>query len=311
MKGDLMKADCRIRLLNYISGSPLDCPVAVVFGHASAMNWAGPAYDDVGMTLVDSLWASGIPADLIPTTEIQHMEVDKDGWITYGPQKYAALVLYNPQFESQPCATFFQNASGGKTKLMRMGSWTMDFHGEKFDGSAALPKSMAEYENLQAVVEDIHKVLKEKEIPLQSKATQRMEKFGHVSNCPPASGHCRLIDGTLIQMAGSEVVSGDPIIGEEKLSGIKAYFDALGLTAIRLDAEGEVEAMAAGGRKKFRCKNLKIELNNQTDLALWKNQEGEWEGVVQGLPGEIPAPLLEITDKWSRLSLPQEYADAE
>ena len=47
----LMRGDCRIRLLNFISKSPIDCPVAVVFGHACAMNWVGPAYNDLGIGL--------------------------------------------------------------------------------------------------------------------------------------------------------------------------------------------------------------------------------------------------------------------
>ncbi|MFH1742245.1 MAG: hypothetical protein ABIH23_24840, partial [bacterium] len=46
LRGKLMQADCRVRLLNFITQTPLDCPVAVIFGHACAMNWAGPAYND-------------------------------------------------------------------------------------------------------------------------------------------------------------------------------------------------------------------------------------------------------------------------
>ena len=49
LRGGLMRGDCRVRLLNFITRSPLDCPVAVVFGQPCAMNWAGPAYDDVGL----------------------------------------------------------------------------------------------------------------------------------------------------------------------------------------------------------------------------------------------------------------------
>ena len=55
LRTDVPRADCRIRLLNFISQSPVDCPVTVIFGHAGAMNWAGPAYDDVGTELTDAL----------------------------------------------------------------------------------------------------------------------------------------------------------------------------------------------------------------------------------------------------------------
>jgi len=33
-----VRGDCRIRLLNFIARTPLDCPVAIVFGHPCAMN---------------------------------------------------------------------------------------------------------------------------------------------------------------------------------------------------------------------------------------------------------------------------------
>ena len=48
LSGKLLAADCRVRLLNYISTAPIDCPVAVVFGHPSALNWAGAGLADAG-----------------------------------------------------------------------------------------------------------------------------------------------------------------------------------------------------------------------------------------------------------------------
>ena len=82
LRGGLMRGDCRVRLLNFITRSALDCPVAVVFGQPCAMNWAGPAYDDVGLGLSDALWQAGYPADLIPTTEIWTgaLSVER-GWV--------------------------------------------------------------------------------------------------------------------------------------------------------------------------------------------------------------------------------------
>jgi hypothetical protein len=118
---DVMRAENRIRLLNYISKTPLDCQVAVVFGHAAAVNWAGQYHNDVGMKLADTLWFSGYPADLIPTSEIENgsMKVDDEGWICYGKQRYSAVVLYNPEFEKNSTAAFFQKAVGGKNSRIQ------------------------------------------------------------------------------------------------------------------------------------------------------------------------------------------------
>ncbi len=55
-------------MLDFITLAPLDCPVAVVFGHAAAMNWAGSSYDRVGMELASALCAAGYPADVLPST---------------------------------------------------------------------------------------------------------------------------------------------------------------------------------------------------------------------------------------------------
>ncbi|HET7118978.1 MAG TPA: hypothetical protein VFI29_20975 [Hanamia sp.] len=40
------------------------------------------------------------------------------------------------------------------------------------------------------------------------------------------------------------------------------------------------------------------------DFALWRNDKGKFEGVIQGLKGDIPPPLLAITKDWARLSVP-------
>ena len=123
---DLLQAESRIRLLNYITQSPLDCPVAVIFGHAAAMNWAGHYFNDVGMGLVDRLWKEGYATDLIPTSEIENgsLRIDEKGRICYGDQKYAAAVLYHPEFERKDIAQFFRKASRGETSLFRV--WEVD-----------------------------------------------------------------------------------------------------------------------------------------------------------------------------------------
>ncbi len=70
LKSNLMRVESRIQLLNYISTKPIDCPVAVIFGHPSALNWAGPGFADVGLKVTDKLWKAGLYADLIPSSEI-------------------------------------------------------------------------------------------------------------------------------------------------------------------------------------------------------------------------------------------------
>lgn len=304
--GDLMCAESKIRLLNFISNSPLDCPVAVVFGHQAAINQAGPSFDDVGMELLNSLWHAGIPTDLIPSSEIKEgsLYIDPNGRIKYGKQQYAAVILYNPEFEKTSTADFFHQASRGSAKLFRMGNWTMDFDGNTFDGNSALPKQMIVGKDIQTIVSAVSKELRKQKIDLQTPATRLSEGFGYISNTPPTQGYARLIDGTLIQVSGKDNPAGDPIHTTKKIGKYTVLFDAVGVAAVRLDKEGQVEALAASGLKHFKTKDFIIDLEERIDLAFWKNDNGEIEGIIQGYEREIPEELLKITSKWTFLTVP-------
>ena len=89
----------------------------------------------------------------------------------------------------------------------------------------------------------------------------------------------------------------------------RVTFDAVGVAAVRLDPDGRVQALAAGGLKSFRSGNMEILLDDRLDLALWINQSGEYEGVIQGWKGDIPPQLKEITRNWERLDVPVPYSE--
>lgn len=313
MKGlagsDFIKAETRIRLLNYIQPTPLNCPVAVIFGHAAAMNWVSSTFEDVGMSLVDGLWKLGIAADLIPTSEIENnsIQVDKDGYIRYGEQQYAAVILYNPEFEKPKTSAFFHQAAKGKTQLYRMGDWTMDFNGDDFNGTLTLPVEMSQPYSIDSLLSEIQWLLKKKNIPLHTPATRRITGFGHISHAPPATGFSYLLDGTLVQVAGSKNAAGDTICSTMQLGQHKISVDAVGLAAVRLDEKGDLNALAAGGLKSLKTPAMTLNLDERIDLALWKNDLNDWEGVVQGWDDPIPGPLLALTGNWTYLSLPDPH----
>lgn len=306
LRGNLMQGESRIRLLNYISKSPLDCPVAVIFGHARTMNWAGPRYDDVGMELVNELWQKGIMTDLIPSSEIENknLHIDKNGWICYGPQRYTAVILYYPEFERPFLAKFFKEAEKGHTRMFRVGEWTKNFNAEPFEGNKALPGSMTVRDDISILVPEIRKLLAQQGIPLQTPATRTISFGKRTSFAPPTTGFCRLTDGTFIYVAGTKNPTGDRIKSTFKVNGFDVRFDATGVAAARLNDAGEVQALAAGGLKFFKTGNFKISLPEPLDMALWKDRDENWYGVVQGWSGDIPASLQKITKQWERLGLP-------
>ena len=311
LSSELLIADARIRLLNFISTAPLDCPVAVIFGHPHALNWSGDGLGDVGLEVTNALWEAGYYADLIPSSEVAEgaLHIDAVGCIAYGPQRYAAAVLYQPQYERSALAAFFHEAAEhGQTTLHRVGDWTRDFDGNAFDGNAALPDAMVAG-NAAAIAESIIAQLEAAGVSPQTPSNMRGAAGYPASMMPEPSGQARLLDGTVILASGRDAVMGDPIQTTLDVDGHTVQFDAIGVAAVRLDDDGQLVAMAAGGLRAFDGGGLSIQLDERADIALWRNADGQWqgvlqEGVLQGAHGPLPSALSAITADWTRLRLP-------
>jgi hypothetical protein len=280
-------------MLNFISKTQVDCPVAVVFGHASMINWAGKGYAAPVESLADAFWNTGFYADIIPASEIESdaLTVDETGKVRYGNQTYSAVVLYNPEFEKPSTGAFFRKAAKGNTALYRLGDWTKGFDGKPFDGAKALPSQMTELPAANAAVAAV---------------TDQLRTSGLKPSPPgPArSGQSRLIDGTVILVQGENDNAGDPIQQTIDVDGHKVTFDALGVAAVRLDKTGKLEALAAGGLKRFAVGSTVIELPQRADVALWKDENGQWQGILQDFAGEVPEQLTKFTSDWLRLEVP-------
>ena len=314
--GNLLRAAQRVQLLDYISTAAVDCPVAVVFGHPASLNWAGAdgrsgtkSFAKVGMAICDKLWEAGVYADLIPSSEITNgsLQIDADGFVRYGEQRYSALVLYQPEYERRSIADFFAGAAKrGKTALYRCGEWTKDFEGRSFAASANLPPSMEslsdETDCANAVISDFWR----RRIGVQAAGELKRAHF-ETSIAPKPRGRCRLLDGTVILAAGEQDVMGDPIRETIRVDGQSVRFDAIGVAAVRLDADGQVVALAAGGLRAFEAGSLSIDLEQRIDLALFR-EGGEWRGIVHGLRGDLPAVLTDITRRWTRVRIPTRYS---
>jgi hypothetical protein len=270
------------------------------------MNWAGPAYDDVGLALTDRLWQEGFYADLIPSTEIGDpaLCINEDGLLQYGPQTYAAAVLYHPEFENLDTAAFFQQAAKGRTALYRVGPWTRDFEAQPFDFEVALPASMVSAPDAAACAERVLAKLRALGVTPHTPATAKTDwNAGLATASPEQRGVIRLIDGTRIMLSGEKEAEGDPIVAEFDIDGRPVRIDAIGMAAARLDAEGRIEAFAAGGLKRIEAPGLTIELPERIDVAFW-HEDGRPRGVIQGATNSVPSALAELTENWQYLRPP-------
>lgn len=306
LRSKAMRAEARVRMLNYIVRSPINCPVAVIFGHTCAMNWAGPAYDDVGLKLTGHLWREGFYADLIPSSEVggRALAVNSDGRIQYGAQAYDAVVLYHPEFEGPETARLFAEAAGGPTALFRVGGWTRDFDARPFDGDAALPASMVRAADAETCGPLVVDALRARgAVPNTPAAWETQWNKAMATAAPPQKGHLRLIDGTRIVLAGQDDASGDPIQTDFGFDEPRVHMESVGVAAIRLDSEGRVDAFAAGGLKKLRAPGIDIELPEPLDLAFWR-EDGHARGVCQEGVAPIPEALKSLTEDWKLLHMP-------
>ena len=302
MRHALMTAMSRLRMLDFITRAPLDSPVAVVFGHACAMNWAGPSYNRVGLEIASGLCAEGFPADVIPSSlaATAALHLDSNGYVCLGPQPYRALVLYHPEFGDLKELAFFQKAARGRTALFQVGDWTRDFEALPLDAAARLAGNIRLCPDDKACQESVSQFLAGTGVPRVT-AWKRTDAT-HAE--PPADGQGVLTDGTHLRIAGAANPAGDPIRETLAWSGQAIPVDATSLVAIRFAADGAVAALAAGGLKSLKAGRLEITLPERADLAFTTDPDGKIRAVIQGLSGPIPAPLLAITPNWERLAVP-------
>jgi len=301
----MVTAESRLRLIPLITRAALDCPVAVVFGHACAMNWAGPAYADVGLDVTNALWEAGYYADLIPSSEIESgaLRIAPDGALQYGPQRYAAAVLYHPEFEEPATADFFGKIKPGATSLFRVGGWSRDFRAGDFDGIAALPPVMVACGDAADAASRVLESLRQRAI---APCTPAASHLNNKTACPGREGHIRLTDGTEVFLAGKVDVAGDPIAGTFHVSGREVTVEAQGVFAIRFTTDGRIDALAAGGLKRFAGGDLSLELESPGDVAFWHDDAGHPRGALQNVNGPLPQSLAALTPDWLRFeSTPQ------
>jgi hypothetical protein len=305
-KSGLMAAMTRLRMLDFITRAPLDCPVAVIFGHANAMNWAGASYNRVGMEIASSLCAAGYPADLFPSSLVggSALRLDDEGYLCLGPQRYRALVLYRPEFCGQPELEFLSRAALGKTVIFQVGEWTCDSEGRPMKAAQRLADKVRRCADEESCASTVKTWLGEASVP----CVTGWDRKDPLHPLPPVDGLACLTDGTCIRAAGARDAAGDSILETFTWQGHAVEIDALGLVAIRFAPDGRVAAFAAGGLKRVKTDGLNLELPERIDVAFIRNPDGTCAGVLQGLTGDVPAPLRAITPDWQRLAVPRPYA---
>ena len=309
MRSGLMAGMTRLRVLDFVSQAPLDCPVAVMFGHACAMNWTQPSYNNVGLGVASALCAKGYPADLIPSSLVasKALKIDADGYVCLGPQRYQAVVLYQPEFGDEAELAFFSRAAAGKSALLLVGDWTKNFEARPLDAKTRLGAKVQTCADDDACVGTVMRLLGDAGVTRVTEWIPNAKRWGSSGGAlatPPTDGHSRLIDKTYVRIAGSKNPAGDPIHETFAWQGHSVTVDATGVVAVRFAADGKVAAFAAGGLKSVKTEGLELVLPERADIAFRTEPDGRVRGLAQGMAGELPAALRAITADWQRLAVP-------
>ena len=299
----------KIRMLNLVSNSQVDAPVAVIFGRFAASNPLRPEYMTVGVDVCDRLATRGYPADLTPIDEMSSATLDgkprwtvNDGYLQYGNQKYHAVILNGESpAEGADYAAFRALAASAKECKTQIISLAPGASKEEKD----------------ALVEGVVATLKERGVPEQTAWVRDEFAFGggdEISTRPPRRAFSRFLDGTLLWISAQENDLGDPIVlNKEKiaLAGGKSTPEisavANGVFAARFNDDGELTAVVASELKSLSIGEFNATLSEDVigddpiDVAIWKTNDGKWFGVFQRSRNELPEALEGLASTWKYL----------
>jgi hypothetical protein len=229
-----------------------------------------------------------VRADVIPSTEIASgaLKIGPDGQVSYGVQKYSALVFVNPEYEPDSTFDFLRSVGRSKTYLFIRGRRTLTFDGQPRGEKDMIVDSAGADPTPSRVVQ----ALDEWHSPLLTQ---------YQVHASPLADQSRLTDGTCFFARGESDPAGDPFDETFYCGFFKVTARATGVFGIKLSPKGDLESLAASELRFVDAGNFRLELSEPVDLALWR-ENGRLRGVVQGVP-QPPAALLELTKDWTVL----------
>lgn len=299
----------KIRMLNLVSNSQIDSPVAVVFGRIGASNPLRSEYLAVGVDICDLISSKGYPTDLIPVDEVFSNRPDgtpkwqvRNSHLAYGDQQYSAILLYG-ESDAEKDAWLALHELADKTSNCRTKFIVVPVAATRKD-KEALATEAIDVATLEGVVR-------------QTPWVRDRYAFGNeeeISYRPPRTSVSRFLDGSVLWIASTESDFGDPIVlNKEKIELKRGSYSpeisvvANGVFLTRFDDQGELDAVVASEVKSLTVGELSFVLSDDeigadpVDIAVWKDANGQWRGVFQRHDNVLPPALQKIVPKWNYL----------
>lgn len=245
-------AERRIRLLNRISDSPIDSPVALVFGHERVMNWDDPAYGQWGWNDAFGVWKEGYAVDAYPSTEIGTFQLDDAGFLRVGRQRYQVVIFRN--LNERDRVSF-----------------------------AGIVKNRTLQTRICERTDDVAAYLSSVKASRQTPICQTVPPAGWASVYPQPDGTLTLTDGTVARIkASAPSWCGDRIEGVLEVGGVRIKYAAEGVFAARLGADGRMEAFAGGNLRYVSGPGFSRTFASPRDIVM-KRTNDEWVRVEEAL----------------------------
>lgn len=300
----------KIRMLNIVTNSQIDSPVAVVFSRFGAANPLRQEYQAVGTDICDRFSSRGFPCDLLPVDEIFSSRPDgtlkwsvQDGRLAYGDQKYEALIFFGENDAEEDAWNALRNLADDNPEIKT-----------RF---VSIPAGASSEEKEQKVAETIV-FLERGGVLKQTPWVGDPNRFGttdaETSLRPPRTAFSRFIDGTLLWIAATASDFGDPIVLQNeriklKDGGLSPNISARanGVFSVRFDKQGALDAVVIDDAKSLEIGDFSFELSDEeigddpVDVAVWRDAQGNWRGVFQRKKNDLPEALRKLVPTWNYL----------
>lgn len=261
----------RIRLLNHFNAPRPATNVLFLFGFPALANWFPLGtqrndWDINGSLMAEekavAAWKAGYRGAFASSCLIDEGKITGDGrgGIFFGGRRFTALVFIGPQYSKEPTLRLLESFSASGGKLMLDGSATEDFAGNDI---------RSRFEELQ------------RSAVATSFDVASMSKLG-VTMLALDEGAV-YEDGSVILADLDSLVKNEPKPFSINIQGHNFTGAYMGLVAIKGDADGHVEKLAAGGLQELKCNGSPVvSLSAPSDLVLLRGQGSKYRGIIVG-----------------------------
>ena len=260
----------KVRLLNQFDPAPPKLPLLIIFGLPAQLNWFPHATArnqwDINTLGIEkqavAVWNAGYPCALVPSDLIDNgkISIDAVGHPVLNGHTFEAMTYLYPEYATPRTLAFLEQFAKAGGKFMIGGEATRDFAGN-----------------------DITRRFTD----IAAKASTRGFSVGQI----PALGMARstnqnmayLEDGSVICSDVNSFTTGKPQPFAISLVAHTWSGAYVGVLALKANASGRIEKLAAGGLSQLLCDGKTIlSLASPADIVLRQETNGQYQILIKG-----------------------------